>query len=128
MSPKPWLLTYIPGRILHSALGWVVFIGALVFIVIIGTAMAHEAVSAAGQPLGWRYSYACCSDKDCKPVAAGEVRETAEGYLLVKTGEVVGYQDKRIKDSPDGTFHVCQVAGDFDAGRILCIYVPGRGY
>lgn len=126
MPPKPWLLTHLSGKTLHSALGWIVFIGALIFIVIIGTAMAHEATN--GQPLGWTYSFACCSNQDCKPVAAGEVRETPEGYLLVKTGEVVGYQDTRVKESPDGTFHVCQVAGDFDAGRILCIYAPGRGY
>lgn len=89
---------------------------------------AHEAVNTAGQPLGWTYSFACCSNQDCRPVAADEVRETPEGYLLVKTGEVVGYQDARVKESPDGTWHVCQVAGDFDAGRILCIYAPGRGY
>lgn len=89
---------------------------------------AHEARTVAGQPLGWKYSYACCSDKDCRPVAAGEIRETPEGYLLIKTGEVVGYQDKRVKESPDGTFHVCQVAGDFEAGRILCIYAPPRSF
>lgn len=89
---------------------------------------AHEARTVAGQPLGWKYSYACCSDKDCRPVAAGEIKETPEGYLLIKTGEVVGYQDKRVKESPDGTFHVCQVAGDFEAGRILCIYAPGRSF
>lgn len=89
---------------------------------------AHEARTVAGQPLGWRYSYACCSDRDCKPLSAGEVQETPEGYVLRKTGEVVGYQDKRVKESPDGTFHVCQVAGDFEAGRILCIYAPPRSF
>jgi hypothetical protein len=99
----------------------------LIFLAV-ALAQAHEATDVNGQPLGWRYSYSCCSDRDCKPVAVGEVRETPDGYLLLKTGEVVGYQDTRVKESPDGTFHVCQVAGDFEAGRILCIYAPGRSY
>lgn len=108
---------------------WVVLaIAGAFFVLLLGIAMAHEARTVAGQTLGWKYSYACCSDKDCKPVAAGEIRETPEGYLLIKTGELVGYQDPRVKESPDGTFHVCQVAGDFEAGRILCIYAPPRSF
>lgn len=85
-------------------------------------AMGHEA------PKGWRYGYECCSDRDCKPAAEGTVRETANGYLLTTTGETVPYGNRRVKNSPDGEFHVCQQAGNFDSGRILCIYAPPRAY
>ena len=105
------------------------FLLALLFLIAGGmTARAHEATNTAGQPLGWRYSALCCSDRDCKPVPASGIRETPNGYALQSTGEVVPYQDRRVKESPDGTFHVCQQAGDFDHGRVLCIYAPGRGY
>jgi hypothetical protein len=102
---------------------------SLSYVIILTTgAFPHEATNTAGQPLGWRYSAWCCSDRDCKSVPASGIRETPNGYALQSTGEVVPYQDKRIKESPDGTFHVCQQAGDFDHGRVLCIYAPGRGY
>lgn len=93
-----------------------------------GDARAHEATNTNGQPLGWSYPLSCCSLRDCRPAKAGEVRETATGYVLATTGEVVGYQDKRIKESPSGDFHVCQQGGDFDKGRVLCLFAPGRDY
>lgn len=120
-----------PEEQFQSRIIFAVIIAVCVALWLFATAFvvnAHEARTVAGQPLGWKYSYACCSDKDCRPVAAGEIKETPEGYLLIKTGEVVGYQDTRVKESPDGTFHVCQVAGDFEAGRILCIYAPPRSF
>lgn len=136
-TPEPWepIEDDAPGGCWIPS-DWVAFIIGVIAVLVAASlslsmcsrAEAHEATNTAGQPLGWQYSFSCCSDKDCKPVAAGEVRETPQGYLLVKTGEVVGYQDTRIKDSPDGTFHVCQVAGDFEKGRILCIYRPSRGF
>jgi len=85
-------------------------------------ATAHEA------PLGWSYPWACCSNDDCRQAADREVRETSEGYRVTSTGEVVEYGNKRIKDSPDGLFHVCQQGGDFDKGRVLCLFVPGRSF
>ena len=85
-------------------------------------ASAHEA------PTGWNYPLACCSNRDCKQTADETVKETASGYLLTTTGEVVTYGNRRIKNSPDGLFHVCQQAGDFDKGRILCLFVPPRAF
>lgn len=85
-------------------------------------ALAHDA------PSGWTYPYACCSDRDCRQAEQDEVRETKSGYRLTSTGEVVEYQSRRIKDSPDGLFHVCQQAGNFDTGRVLCLFVPPRSY
>jgi len=91
-------------------------------------ACAHEATNTAGQPLGWSYPLSCCSLTDCRPAASNEVRETANGYRLVTTGEVVPYTDRRVKDSPSGDFHVCQQGGDFDKGRVLCLFRPARGF
>lgn len=83
---------------------------------------AHDA------PMGWQYPLSCCSNRDCRQTAQREVRETEAGYLLVSTGEVVPYGNGRIKDSPDGLFHVCQQAGNFETGRVLCLFVPPRGF
>lgn len=83
---------------------------------------AHEA------PMGWSYPLYCCSNRDCHQVRDADVKETSAGYVLVATGETVPYRDRRVKDSPDGMFHVCQQAGDFDKGRILCIFVPPRSF
>jgi len=85
-------------------------------------ALAHDA------PLGWKYPLSCCSNKDCRQAADREVRETAAGYLLVTTGEVIPYGDHRVKDSPDGLFHACQQNGDFDKGRVLCLFAPPRAF
>ena len=91
-------------------------------------ARAHDALPTAAQPNGWTYPWGCCSNQDCRQAATSEVRETPTGYQLATTGEVVGYQDKRIKESPSGDFHVCQQGGDFDKGRVLCLFAPGRDY
>lgn len=85
-------------------------------------AAAHEALT------GWSYPLSCCSDRDCRQTAEREVLETAEGYRLASTGEVVGYGDRRVKNSPDGLFHVCQQGGNFDSGRVLCLFAPPRSY
>lgn len=105
------------------------FLLALLFLIAGGmTARAHEATNTAGEPLGWQYPISCCSLTDCRPAKHDEVRETSEGYRLTSTGEVVGYLDKRVKQSPSGDFHVCQQGGDFDHGRVLCLFAPGRNF
>jgi hypothetical protein len=87
---------------------------------------AHEA------PMGWTYPLSCCSNYDCKQVtgghASGEVREAPGGYVIAGTGEVVPYQDKRIRRSPDGAFHWCAHQAGVDAGRTICLFVPDRGF
>lgn len=94
-------------------------------------APAHEAAATASQPLGWSYPWACCSGQDCRQAssgAGGEVRETAAGYLIAATGEVVPYRDRRIRLSPDGAFHWCAHKAGIDAGRTICLFVPPRGF
>lgn len=91
-------------------------------------AFAHEATSVQGQPLGWKYPWACCSNLDCTPVPDSAISEGPDGYTIKSTGEVIAYADKRIKDSPDGTFHWCAHRQGIDAGRTICLYVPPRGF
>ena len=72
---------------------------------------AHDALPTAAQPLGWSYPFSCCSRYDCRGVAHNAIGERPEGYVIEGTGEVIGYTDSRIKNSPDGMFHWCSVAG-----------------
>jgi hypothetical protein len=90
-------------------------------------ARAHDAVSTAAQPQGWSYPFSCCSGYDCREVAYNAIGERPEGYVIKGTGEVITYADSRIKNSPDGVFHWCSVAGAND-GHTICLFVPPRGF
>ena len=87
------------------------------------TAYAHDA------PSGWSYPASCCSNIDCRMIHSADVRETTAGYWLTKSGngEIIPYGDERIKDSPDGEFHLC-TQGRTDEGKTICLFVPPRGY
>ena len=85
------------------------------------TAAAHDAKS------GWAYPFACCSGYDCREVKATLVRERPEGFVIGTTGEVVAYTDRRVRNSPDGEYHWCSVAGK-DDGRTICLFVPPRAF
>lgn len=87
---------------------------------------AHDALPTAAQPEGWSYPYSCCSGMDCRAVADKAVSERPDGYH-VPSGEVVPMTDVRVKESPDGAFHWCTVAGT-DEGRTICLFVPPRSY
>lgn len=107
-------------------------VGFLVFTTIAVTlAVAHEATPTAAQPLGWSYPYSCCSGMDCREVDTATspvaVTETPEGYAFSTSDEVIPYNDPRIKESPDGLFHWCTVAGE-DSSRTICLFVPPRGF
>lgn len=90
-------------------------------------ALGHDAMPTAAKPQGWKYPFSCCSDYDCRAVSEAAISERPEGYVIDGTGEVVGYQDVRLKNSPDGEFHWCSVAGAND-GRTICLFVPPRSY
>lgn len=101
---------------------------ALLFLAWTFPAYAHDALPTAAKPKGWKYPYSCCSDNDCRAVTSGQngtVRETPQGFQIAKSGEVIPYSDPRIKQSPDGEFHLCTVAGLEDS-RALCLFVPPR--
>lgn len=112
---------------------------AWLFMLLTG-ASAHEAIPTAAQPEGWSYPYSCCSGVDCRQVEETQrgaalklfnnkptVSETREGYKISTTGEVIAFGDSRLKDSPDGEFHWCSVAGAND-GRTICLFVPPRSF
>ena len=85
------------------------------------------AASAHDAPTGWKYPYACCSGIDCRPVSKKQISERPEGFVIKKTGEVIASSDTRLRDSPDGEYHWCSVAGE-ETSRTICLFVPPRGF
>mgnify|MGYP003500616992 CR=1 FL=1 len=83
-------------------------------------ARAHEA------PTGWAFDPACCGNGDCKPIPASDIRETASGYLIVPTNEVIPYQSSKVRVSPDGKSYRCSVGGK-RTGNTYCVYVNKGG-
>ena len=83
------------------------------------SANAHDA------PSGWSYPFSCCSGTDCRQIKTGSVREIADGYLILSSGEVVVYSDSRVRQSPDGEYHWCSNGGR-DDGRTICLFVPPK--
>lgn len=128
VSGGPFPMWWVGRVVVTAVMGMLIIaIGVLAFSV--AKAKAHDA------PTGWSYPFACCSNFDCRVVGSNhkakngvEIRETEEGYQISTTGEVLKYnEDKRIKDSPDGEFHWCSVAGEM-ASRTICLFVPPRGF
>jgi hypothetical protein len=109
------------GRLLFSLLATVMIA------VLSAPAFAHDAKPTAAMPQGWSYPFSCCSGYDCRAVSQTSISERPEGYVIKGTGEVVAYSDKRIKNSPDGEYHWCSVAGAND-GKTICLFVPPQSY
>jgi len=84
-------------------------------------ALAHQA------PTGWTYPWACCHDMDCREVKSTSIRESPKGYVIRSTGEIIPMTDSRIRNSPDGEYHWCSVAGR-DNTRTICLFVPPRDF
>lgn len=105
---------------------------ALVIVLLAGGANAHDAMKTAAAPLGWKYPWACCSNMDCRAVAVpADIREPTTihpSYMIVKTGELIGQTDKRIKDSPDGEYHWCAHTSGKDIDHTICLFVPPKGF
>ena len=115
----------------------ILFLAAFLWLVLLaamidgwmGFVWAHDA------PSGWSYDVTCCNTLDCRPADGPEtkvrhhpvkIEEVTGGYRISTTQEVVPWNDKRIRESKDGDYHVCTTNGA-DSGRALCIYVPMRG-
>lgn len=116
--------------LLYRAFPWIVAAasGATVLALTSGIVSAHDA------PSGWAYHVECCSGFDCRevgdaytPDAAIRVFETDEGFVISSTGEVIPYGHRKVRNSPDGRFHWCSVAGKPD-GKTICLYAPPRGF
>lgn len=96
---------------------------------VLSLAALFQAVPARGHdaPTGWTYPFSCCSNYDCRAVPTRHVSERPEGYVINVTGEVVAYNDTRVRNSPDGEFHWCSVSGESNS-RTICLFVPPRAY
>jgi hypothetical protein len=73
---------------MRSVLAALVFAGAMTH------ALAHS----------W-YPWECCSDRDCFPVEARDVRGVPGGWML-QDGTFIAFREAR--PSPDQNFHVCR--------------------
>lgn len=84
---------------------------------------AHEA------PSGWSYDRACCADYDCRMIEDDAVEVTPEGWRVKATGEVFAFNDRKVRSSPDGSFHRCShaFARPEAPDKTICLYVPGMG-
>lgn len=91
------------------------------------SAMAHDAAITAKAPQGWSYPFSCCSGYDCREVKGNSIGTKPEGYVIKRTGEIILYNDARLKNSPDGEYHWCSVAGADDS-RTICLFVPPPSY
>lgn len=101
--------------------------GAIAIFLAATDAMAHDALPSAAKPNGWSYPFSCCSGYDCREVPRNAISERPEGYVINGTGEVLAYTDTRLKDSPDGKYHWCSVAGANDS-RTICLFRPPMGF
>lgn len=97
--------------------------------VLASPAKAHDA------PTGWSYPAVCCSGVDCRevgdrwtPDADIRIFETGAGYVVSVTGEVIPYNDRRVKASPDGRFHLCCRGAKFATCDVLCLFAPPRAF
>jgi hypothetical protein len=96
---------------------------------VLAAALAGSATSpvfAHMAPSGWAYPYQCCSNRDCQPMHGAEITEGPGGYVIEGTGEVLSYTDPRLKESPDGEFHLCLRPGDHS--NAVCLFVPPRSF
>lgn len=126
MSYHPTPRPHAPPRSQNRAVTLLAATAAIV-VAMAAPASAHDAKPTAAKPQGWKYPFSCCSGYDCREVNAKQISEKPEGYVIKGTGEVVAYSDTRLKDSPDGEFHWCSVAGADDS-RTICLFVPPRSY
>lgn len=90
--------------------------GFLLLLALQSSAFGHSA------PSGWTYPIDCCSNQDCREVLPEEIGETSGGFYVKETGETIPSRDKRVRQSPDGLYHLCVSE---TSKKIYCIFVPG---
>ncbi len=116
-----------PERLWHLLMVLAVLIMAFIMVAAsawLSEAEAHDAPPSRKQPTGWSYDFTCCSATDCSQARDGDILATPQGWRVAATGEVIPYDDSRIKHSKDEYFHRCVPGGNESAPRSLCVYVP----
>lgn len=137
-------------RLLGLVLGALLVVAAmaaaasLALMVFVAWEMALRPAHAHEAPSGWSYDAACCSGHDCAMVRPSAIHEGPNGITItLKAGEhpmligpftaFVGNDSRKLKESPDGEWHVCMGRqwrmrdGNFSDGAIYCVYRPIRG-
>ena len=70
------------------------------------------------------YPVECCSEKDCEPLKADEVRDLPEGYLF-PNGQTV--PNNLTRQSRDGQYHWCRIMGTniiIKSDDKYCVFIP----
>jgi hypothetical protein len=73
------------------------------------------------------YHYECCHDRDCWPLEPAEIRETPQGWVIEGLSQPIPYDWPKVKESPDGRYHLCTTTGT-TSGLPLCLYVPPASF
>lgn len=81
---------------------------SILFALLPAVALAHS----------W-YPHECCSDRDCYPVPAPQVRSVQGGWVLAD-GTFIAWREAR--PSPDGQYHICRR----EDGKGALITIPGK--
>ncbi|MCB1460886.1 MAG: hypothetical protein KDJ90_00305 [Nitratireductor sp.] len=118
---------------------------AIVGVVALSALVAGSHSRAHDAPSGWSYPQNCCSGQDCDEIPASAVTAIGDGYhielgpdqhiILTQIGrgfsEDIAASDPRIKDSPDGAYHICLAGGIEELGqasgsfvRMICFFRP----
>ena len=88
--------------------------------------LSTASVEAHDAPTGWQYGQECCSGMDCFQDKDNNVRIAYDGYHIMNTGEIIPFNDKRIKHSQDEYYHRCTHFGKPDT-KLICLYIPNQG-
>ena len=89
-------------------------------------ALCATSAGAHDAPTGWSFDPACCSNRDCGEVPTDWISEERDGVHIKPTGEIIGYGDKRIRQSPDGMTYWCRPPGAPNP-KTICVYLGGKG-
>ena len=115
---------------------WLLTLVGLWMVAAVIIAQAHEATNIQGQPTGWAYPWACCSSQDCSPLRASAVEKRPDGYhITLEKGDHpfvlervvfdIPYSDKRVRNSPDGDYHICIRGTPL---KLLCFFRGPEGF
>lgn len=93
----------------------------LAFVAIVGLfiILAMTLYTKPAKSHSWYDGY-CCNENDCRQTILGEVERHADGWFVVPTKELIGFDDDRIRRSLDPIVHRCVKPG----GATRCLYVP----
>lgn len=123
---------------------WVVWAVVMGVTIGVGVGMGIRSGFSHEAPQGWNYHLGCCSNQDCNELPGAAVEERDGGFvvtagpeennqLIQQTTYFVAYDDERIREPKDGYYHACfskqyMTTEGMQGGRLLCLYVPPRGF